>query len=170
MAPQPNEEHARGPGRRGEMLALAGFLVLCLAVAAAGGAVTATSVDGWYQTLTKPSFNPPDWVFAPVWTTLFVLMAVAGWRVWRRRGHPGRALALTLFGVQLALNLLWSCLFFGLQAIGAALVEVVMLLGAILATSAMFSRIDRRAAWLMVPYAAWVSFAVLLNTSIWMLN
>ena len=150
--------------------ALAGFLALCLAVAAAGGAVTATSVGTWYAGLAKPAFNPPDWMFAPVWTTLFVMMAFAAWRVWRARGLAGARGALGAWLLQLALNLGWSLLFFGARMIGAALVEVVVLLAAILATLALFWRIDRVAGALLVPYAAWVAFATLLNAALWRLN
>ncbi len=163
-----------GDGRRHvrprELVALGVAVAGCLAVAALGGAVTAQSVGGWYQTLSKPAFNPPDQVFAPVWTVLYVMMAVAAWRVWRRREAPGRGRALALFAAQLALNLAWSVLFFGLQAVGAALVEILVLWLAILITTAAFARIDRAAAWLMVPYLAWVSFAVALNAAIWRLN
>jgi tryptophan-rich sensory protein len=152
------------------MRALVGFTVACLAVAGVGGAVTALSVDDWYKALTKPPFNPPDWVFAPVWTALYLLMAVAAWRVWRHRSSPERRSALVLFAIQLALNLLWSCVFFGLMAVGAALVEIVALWAAILGTAYKFIRIDLAAGWLMVPYAVWVSFAAVLNAAIWWLN
>ena len=153
-----------------DVLALLGFTAACLAVAGVGGAVTALSVDDWYRELTKPPFNPPDWVFAPVWTALYLLMAIAAWRVWRYRHYPGRRPALVLFAIQLALNLLWSCLFFGLGAVGVALVEIVALWAAILATAAKFVRIDLAAGWLMAPYAGWVSFATVLNAAIWWLN
>ena len=158
-----------GAGRR-DLLALAGFVAGCLAIAGLGGAVTSLSVGGWYQGLTKPPFNPPDQVFAPVWTALYLMMAVAAWRVWRHRESRGRGRGLVLFALQLALNLLWSCLFFGLMAVGAALVEIVVLWVAIVATAAAFGHIDRAAGWLMVPYAAWVLFAAVLNAAIWWLN
>ncbi len=151
-------------------LPFAGFLLLCFAVAGIGGAVTASSVNGWYQTLNKPSFNPPDWIFGPVWTTLFVLMALAAALVWRRGRMPGRGAALGWFLAQLALNLAWSCLFFGLQAIGGAFVCLILLWAAIAGTLAGFHRIDRWAGLLLVPYLAWVSFAGLLNFVIWRLN
>ena len=153
-----------------DIAGLAAFLALCLAVSAIGGAVTATSVGGWYQTLHKPSFNPPDWIFAPVWTTLYLMMAVAGWRVWRAHGLRRARAAMTLFGAQLVLNLGWSILFFGFRSIGAALAEVVVLLVAILATTAAFWRHDRLAGALFVPYAAWVAYATLLNAALWRLN
>lgn len=152
------------------MLGLAGFLTLCLIVARIGGAITAASVGTWYQGLEKPAFNPPDWVFAPVWTTLYVLMAIAGWRVWRRVPLKAGGTSLAVFGLQLALNLTWSFLFFGLQGIGLALVDVVVLLLAIIANTVLFWRIDRWAGALFVPYALWVAYATVLNASLWLLN
>lgn len=151
-------------------MALVVFVALCLAVAAVGGAVTATSVGTWYAALAKPSFNPPDWLFGPVWTTLYLMMAVAAWRVWRARGRVDARAALGLWALQLALNLVWSFVFFGARMIGAALVEIVVLLVAILATLALFWRIDRVAGALLVPYAAWVGFATLLTAALWRLN
>ena len=159
-----------GASRRRDLLGLAGFTATCLAVAGVGGVVTRLSVDGWYQGLVKPPFNPPDWVFAPVWTTLYLLMALAAWRVWRHRQSPGRRSALLLFAIQLSLNLLWSCLFFGLKAVGLAFIEIVALWPTIVATAMRFRHIDAAAGWLMVPYVAWVSFAVVLNGAIWWLN
>ena len=160
-------------GRLREALGLAGFLALCFAVAGAGGAVTATSVGGWYQGLEKPAFNPPDGVFAPVWSVLYAMIALAGWRVWRRRGWTRNGApepALVAWALQLGLNLCWSFVFFGARLIGAALVEIVLLLVAIAVTTGLFARIDRIAAWLMAPYAAWVAFAALLNAALWRLN
>ncbi len=149
--------------------ALAGFVALCLAVGAAGGLATATSVATWYPTLAKPAFNPPNWVFGPVWTTLYVLMAIAAWRVWRS-GAPGARLALGAWALQLALNLCWSLVFFGLQRIGAALAEILVLFAAIVLTAHLFWRIDRPAGALFAPYIAWVAFAAVLNTALWRLN
>ena len=157
------------PGRR-DSLGFIAFLVLCLAVAALGGAATASSVGNWYPTLAKPAFNPPNWIFAPVWTALYFMMAVAGWRVWRRDGLRRARWALTLFALQLALNLAWSILFFGMRSIGAALIEIVLLLLAILATALAFWKRERAAGMLFIPYAAWVAFAAVLNAAIWRLN
>jgi len=157
------------PGKR-DTVGFIAFLALCLAVSAVGGAVTATSVGSWYRTLAKPPFNPPDWVFAPVWTVLFFMMAAAGWRVWRRDGLRRARLPLTLFALQLALNLGWSMVFFGMRSIGGALVEIIALLLAILATTAVFWRRDRVAGTLFIPYAGWVAFAAVLNAAIWRLN
>lgn len=133
------------------MLGLIVFLILCLAVSGFGGTITATSFGTWYQVLEKPPFNPPDWVFALVWTTLHILMGIAAWRVWRLgRSETGRT-ALAVFAVQLVLNLAWSFLFFGLQRIGWGLVEIVVLFLAIIANAFMFWRIGRLAGMLFVP-------------------
>jgi len=156
--------------RRRDTVAFIAFLAPCLAVSAIGGAITATSVGTWYQSLAKPPFNPPDWIFAPVWTVLFFMMAIAGWRVWRRDGLRKSRLALMLFACQLVLNLAWSILFFGFRSIGAALVEILVLLLAILATTVMFWQRDRVAGMLFVPYAGWVAFATALNAALWQLN
>ena len=156
--------------RRLDLFGLCIFVALCLLVSAAGGVVTATSVDTWYQALAKPSFNPPDWVFAPVWTTLYFLMGVSGWRVWRRSASRATRGALALFGLQLFLNFAWSALFFGFQRIDLALIDIVILFVAIVANMILFWRIERLATLLLVPYAAWVVFAIVLNVSIWLLN
>ncbi len=159
-----------GKVRRLDVLGLVGFLLACFVVSGIGGLVTASSVGGWYATLDKPAFNPPDWVFAPVWTMLYVLMAVAAWRVWRTGATTERRNALIAFAVQLALNLLWSILFFGLQLIGMALLEISLLLSAIAVCAVLFWRVEHLAGWLLVPYLAWVAFATALNLSLWLLN
>jgi benzodiazapine receptor len=151
-------------------LGLIAFLALSLAVSVIGGVITAASVSTWYPTLQKPPFNPPNWIFAPVWTTLYILMAIAGWRVWRQTAQRISDRPMILYGLQLGLNLLWSILFFGLQAVGWALVDVVALLLVIVATTLLFWRIDRFAGLLFLPYLAWTSFASVLNASIWWLN
>ena len=153
-----------------QALALSAFVAVCLAIGAIGGAVTSTSVGTWYQQLRKPSFNPPDWVFGPVWTVLYIAMAVAAWRVWRRLGLGDTRYSLSLFAIQLFLNLAWTILFFGFQQIGLALVEIVVLFAVILATAIAFWRRDRGAGLLFVPYLGWVGFAALLNASLWRLN
>ncbi|PLP60782.1 TspO protein [Mesorhizobium loti] len=132
---------------------------------------TYPNIATWYAGLIKPSFNPPNWIFAPVWTTLYVLMAYAVWRVLRGAGKLGeRRVALTLFFVQLALNALWSWLFFGLHNPLAGLLNIIPQLLIIVATILRFRRLDSLAAWCLVPLAAWVAFAVLLNAEIWRLN
>ncbi|MDH3195650.1 MAG: tryptophan-rich sensory protein [Hyphomicrobiales bacterium] len=153
-----------------DLLGLFGFVVLCLLVSSVGGIVTATSVGTWYQTLQKPPFNPPDWVFAPVWTALYLFMAVAGWRVWRHWKSKNRWRALLVFAVQLGLNLAWSFLFFGLQRIDLAMVQIIVLLFAIIANTVLFWQIDRLAGVLFVPYVLWVMYAMALNVSLWLLN
>ena len=155
---------------RNELPALAAFIALCLAVSAIGGWVTATSVGTWYQTLQRPSFNPPDWVFGPVWVTLYVMIAVAGWRVWRRRGLAAARREMVAYALQLALNLGWSFVFFGARMIGAAFAEILLLLAAIVVTAVLFWRADRIAGLLFVPYVGWVAFASVLNFSLWRLN
>jgi benzodiazapine receptor len=165
-----NERPFIQAGSGKDFAGLAGFILLCFAISALGAWITASSVGTWYQTLAKPAFNPPDWVFAPVWTTLFLMIAVSGWRVWRRSGFGAAKNAFSLYFFQLALNLLWSFLFFGAQAIGAAFVEIMVLLAAIVVTGIVFARHDRVAAYLLVPYAAWVAFATLLTGAIWSLN
>ena len=165
-----SESASNRPARRRDLLGLGAFLALCLVVSGIGGLVTATSVGGWYMTLDKPAFNPPNWIFAPVWTLLYLMMAVAGWRVWRSPATAARVNALRLFGLQLALNLLWSVVFFGFQLIGTALIEILMLLSAIVFNTLLFWRIERLAGWLFFPYVLWVSFAAVLNLSLWLLN
>ena len=154
------------PGKRWGLLV--GLLALCCAVAGIGGWVTATSVESWYPTLAKPGFTPPDRVFGPVWSVLYAMMAVAAWLALRRVGWRDRALGL--FFAQLALNLAWSVLFFGLQLVGAALAEILLLLALIAATTLAFWRIDRRAGLLLFPYLLWVGYASLLNGAIWLMN
>lgn len=157
--------------RRRTFVALLAFLGSALAAGAIGGFATAPSVTTWYAGLNKPSFNPPNAVFGPVWTTLYVLMALSAWPVWRTGpARPQVRRALAAYGVQLGLNLAWSLLFFGLRAPLIALVEVVALWLAILVTIVLFWRADRVASVLMLPYLAWVSFATLLNFEIWRLN
>ena len=153
-----------------DVLSLLGFLALCFAVAAAGGAVTASSVHGWYQALAKPPFNPPDWLFAPVWSALYAMIALAGWRLWRRREARAARAALRWWVLQLAFNLAWSFAFFGARLPGLALADIVLLLGALGITIRLAALADRPAAWLLAPYAAWTAFAAVLNASIWYLN
>jgi len=143
------------------------LLVFLLLAFAAGGVGSLAMPDAWYAALAKPSFNPPNGVFAPVWTALFVLMAVAAWRVYR---HAGFGAAIALWLAQLVFNAAWSPLFFGLHRIGLALADIVVLLALILATSIAFFRIDRIAAALLLPYLAWVAFATALTLAIFRLN
>lgn len=151
-------------------IGLIAWLALCFAVAAVGGRWTAGEVQGWYHTLHMPWIAPPDWIFAPVWTLLYALMAVAAWRVGQTTCPSARSLALGLFLMQLALNCVWSYLFFHCHEIGGALVEILLLWAAIGATVWSFARVDAKAGWLLAPYWAWVSFASVLNAFIWQLN
>jgi translocator protein len=146
------------------------FIAVCLGAGSLGAIATTPEIDGWYRTLAKPDWNPPDSVFGPVWTTLFILMGIAGWLVWKPAGFKAAAMPLTLFGVQLVLNVAWSWIFFGMHQPGWAFVEIVILWLAIVATTVAFFRSSQIAGWLMVPYLAWVSFAAVLNFTIWRLN
>jgi len=149
------------------LLALAAWVVLCFSAAAIG----AQFMPGeWYASLKKPSWNPPNWIFGPVWTALYAMMAVAAWLVWRRGGFAAQALPLAAFLVQLVLNALWSWLFFGLKNPGLAFAEIVALWVAIATTLLLFRRPSATAAWLLAPYLAWVTFASLLNFTLWRLN
>jgi len=136
-----------------------------------GAIFTTPNIDGWYAGIVKPMLNPPAWVFGPVWTTLFVLMGIAAYLVWRQ-GLERREvkLALGIFLGQLVLNTFWSIVFFGMQSPGGAFVELIFLWLAILATIVAFAKVSRPAAWLLAPYILWVSFAGYLNFAIWMLN
>jgi benzodiazapine receptor len=153
-----------------DLVMLAVFVALCLGIGALGASVVATSVDTWYAALAKPPFTPPDRVFGPVWSVLYVLMAIAAWRVWRAADRDTRRGPLTLFALQLALTLGWTVVFFGLQKIGAALATIVVLDVGVVVTTLAFRSIDRWAGLLMVPYLAWVAFATVLNIAIWRLN
>ncbi len=136
-----------------------------------GSLFTSSSVSGWYSLIEKPAFNPPNWVFAPVWTFLYLLMGIAAFLIWRR-GLDKKEVrsALIIFLFQLTLNLFWSFLFFGLQNPGIAFTEIISLWFAILATILAFFQISKVAAVLLIPYILWVSFAAFLNYSIWNLN
>jgi benzodiazapine receptor len=144
-----------------------GLLMFLAFVAIAGAMGTLALPDAWYVALAKPSFNPPNWIFPPVWTLLYVLMAIAAWRVYRAAGW---CTALGAWIAQLVFNGAWSPLFFGLHRIGWALADIIVLLALVVTTTVLFFRRDRIAGSLMVPYAAWVAFATLLTLTIWRLN
>ncbi|HVP83612.1 MAG TPA: TspO/MBR family protein [Rhizomicrobium sp.] len=145
------------------------FLSICLGIAAVAGFVTVANIPTWYADLAKPSFTPPNAIFGPVWTLLYVLIAVSGWMVWRKIGFsPDRP--LVIYGLQLALNFAWSFIFFGSHLIGLAVFDILLLWLAILWNIVIFWRVDRVAAALLVPYLAWVSFASALNIAVWQLN
>jgi tryptophan-rich sensory protein len=154
-----------------DFLKLGVSLVAPLAAGFLGALATQPAVEGWYEALQKPTFTAPVWMFSPVWTTLYILMGVAVFLVWRHGCSKRRVrTALVIFVVQLVLNAGWSVVFFGLRAPGWALVHIIVLLAAIIVTIIAFSRVSRAAAWLLVPYLAWVAFATYLTVGFWMLN
>ena len=146
-------------------------VVIAERVGVSGAVATVEAVRDWYPTLEKPWFTPPNWLFGPAWTTLYAMMGVAAYLVWRHGWEQGAVkAALVAYGVQLALNALWSPVFFGLRAPGPGLVVIVALWIAIAVTIVWFGRVSTIAAWLMVPYLAWVTYATALNFEIWRLN
>lgn len=150
-------------------------LIIAIAVSELAGIVgsvfTTPSITGWYANLVKPQLAPPNWIFGPVWTTLFVLMGIAAFLVWRKGlNRRDVKIALGIFIGQLVLNTLWSVIFFGLHSPGGAFIEIIFLWLAILATIIAFARVFKPAAWLLAPYILWVSFAAYLNFMIWTLN
>jgi translocator protein len=144
------------------------FLLATLAVGASASIFTEPSIPTWYAGLLHPSFAPPDWVFAPVWTTLYALMAVAAWRVWRVAGT--KSPEMIVYAAQLIFNFAWSAIFFAAHRIGLAFAEICVLLVLILAAAILFWRRDRIAGLLLLPYLAWSSFAAALNHAFWALN
>ncbi len=145
-------------------------LLIPLSIGGISGFATATSITDWYVALNKPSFNPPNYLFAPVWTTLYALMGISLFLVWKSPEGRDRNNALVIFAVQIALNFIWSFLFFKFNLIGVALVEIVLLWISILMMIIFFRRISKLAAFLQIPYLLWVSFATILNSAIWHLN
>lgn len=140
-------------------------------VGIAGSLFTIRAIPTWYAGLIQPTFAPPNWVFGPVWTLLYLFMGIAAWLIWKRGlGDSGIKRALIIFDVQLVLNALWAVIFFGLHSPGSAFIEIILLWLAILATIFLFYKISKLAMWLLVPYILWVSFAAYLNYQIWMLN
>lgn len=143
----------------------------CLLAGSIGAFATQSSVHTWYTTLTKPSFNPPDWVFAPVWTILYIAMGISAGRVWSNGFHHRWVkTAMYHFIFQLLLNTLWSLVFFGLKEVFGALIVIITLLTLLLFTFKWFKIVDKLAAYLLIPYILWVGFALVLNFSIWKLN
>jgi tryptophan-rich sensory protein len=145
-------------------------VAVCLGTGALGAWLTADGVRDWYPGLNKPAWTPPDWVFGPVWTLLYLLMAVAAWLVWLRADARAARPALGLFLGQLVLNAGWSGLFFALHSPGLAFAEILVLWPAIAATLVSFARVSRLAAGLLVPYLLWVTYAAALNGAIWVMN
>ena len=163
------DSQGRGSAFTDELPGLFRALIEPGTAASIGSAATFSSVDSWYQTLDKPSFNPPRWVFGPAWSALYVLMGIADHLVTRERTEAAKN-AKRIYRVQLVLNALWSVLFFGLRSPLAALVEIVLLWVAILMTIAAFWKVSKPAAMLLVPYFLWTTFATVLNASIWAKN
>jgi benzodiazapine receptor len=157
------------PSRWRDFTALLAFLATCFAVAGLGGYWTSLGLGPWYDGLRQPSWSPPNRVFGPVWTLLYASMAVAAWLVWRQ-GCAEARVPLAWFGVQLALNLAWTGLFFALRRPGPAFAEIILLWAVILATTVAFGRVSRLAAGLLAPYLAWVAYAAALNFALWRLN
>jgi len=154
-----------------EILKLAASIVICLLAGFIGSIFTNRSITTWYASLKKPSFNPPDWLFGPVWTILFLLMGISLFLIWRKGlNYQLVKIALIIFGAQLILNILWSFLFFTLRAPLAGFIEIVILWFAILLTILCFYKISQLAAILLIPYILWVSFASVLNFFLWRLN
>ncbi|WP_048129801.1 MULTISPECIES: TspO/MBR family protein [unclassified Methanosarcina] len=146
-------------------------IILCQFVGAIGAIFTSSSLESWYLLLEKPAFNPPSWVFFPVWTTLYTFMGISLYFVWEKGLQQKEVkVGLFLFGLQLGLNILWSFLFFGLQSPYYAFLEIVLLWLSILLTAIQFWKISKTASYLLIPYLLWVSFATLLNYQIWVLN
>jgi len=154
--------------RRAKRRPLYLFLIATLAVGASASVFTEPNIATWYAGLNRPAIAPPNWVFAPVWTTLYIMMAIAGWLAWKRTGL--KSLEMAAFAIQLALNFAWSFVFFSLHQIGAALVEIVVLDLAILATLILFIRRSMWAGLLLLPYLGWTCFATLLTWEFWRLN
>ncbi len=156
--------------KRSDILKLAASIFLCQAAGFLGSLFTTPAIPTWYQTLKKPFFTPPNWIFSPVWISLFVLMGIALFLVWRRQEHPRFKTALIFFFVQLILNILWSIAFFGLKSPLLGLIDIVLLWMAILLTILNFLKVSKVAGWLLLPYLLWVSFATILNYFLWVLN
>lgn len=153
-----------------EWALLAAFVLGCLAAGFLGSVATTPNIPTWYATLVRPALSPPNWVFGPVWTALYILMGIAAFLVWQRRDHPAAKAGLALFGVQLALNVAWSWVFFAAHTLGLAFVVVAALWLSILGTIERFYRVYPLAAYLLVPYLAWTTFASYLTGAFWYLN
>lgn len=153
-----------------DVLKLAISIILCQAAGFLGSLFTTPAIPTWYATLNKPFFTPPNWIFSPVWISLFILMGISLFTIWRRQDHPQVKTALVFFFVQLILNILWSAAFFGLRAPLLGLMDIVLLWIAILFTILNFLKVTKFAGVLLIPYLLWVSFATLLNFSLWILN
>ena len=155
---------------RSDLIKLIVSVTCTVGLGSLGGLFTISEIPVWYAGLQKPSFNPPNWLFGPVWTMLYLLMGIAFYLIWKQPASPVKSTALLLFIIQFVLNFCWSFIFFKQHAIGMALIEIVLMWGMFFLTILWFGKISSLAAWLLVPYISWVSFATLLNTAIWKLN
>ena len=153
-----------------DILKLVASVILCQLAGFLGSLFTTPAIPTWYVTLNKPSFTPPNWIFSPVWISLFILMGISLFFVWRRQGHPKLKIALVFFFIQLILNILWSAAFFGIRSPLLGLIDIVLLWIAILLTIQNFVKVSKFAGLILLPYFLWVSFATLLNFSLWFLN
>lgn len=152
------------------MISLVCFILVCLGVGFTGAGVTAEAIPAWYEFLNKPPGTPPNWLFAPVWTTLYLLMGISVWFIWRRRKDVKVNTALALFAAQLGINAAWSPVFFGMRNPGAGLAVILTMWVFIALTIRAFLKVEKRAGFLLVPYMIWVSYAVWLNAGILFLN
>jgi len=153
-----------------DWVVLAGFVLLVFAISGAGAIIVADAPGTWYAGLAKPTFTPPGWLFGPVWTILYISMAVAAWLVWMRRSTKPVTRPLVVFGIQLFLNAIWTPLFFGLHNLQAAMIDLAALWISLLATIILFWRVRPSAGMLLLPYMAWTTFAGVLNFCIVQLN
>ena len=147
------------------------FVILCLLLGnGLGGYFTFISVETWYQTINKPNFNPPDWIFAPVWTTLYIFMGISIWLIWKSNSSKNRTLGIIIFCLQFFFNIFWTYLFFGIQKIGASFFEIIILIFLILLNINYFFKTNKIESYLLVPYLLWVIYASILTFNIWILN
>jgi benzodiazapine receptor len=158
-------------GKTGKILKLLISIIVCECAGIIGSVFTTSAIPTWYASLQKPAFTPPNWLFAPVWITLYLLMGIAAFIIWRKGLDEKKVrTALIIFAVQLVINILWSVVFFGLESPLSGLIVIIILWIAILITILRFAKISPAAAWIIVPYILWVSIATALNASIWALN
>lgn len=158
-------------GNRLSAWALIVSLLITLGIGAVAGLFTEPEIKTWYIYLHKPTFNPPNWIFAPVWTSLYILIGISAWMIWKQRNSmPGYTSAKNIYFVQLFFNFLWSIVFFGTHQIFGAIIIIALLWVCIIINMGKFARLNKTAAWLLLPYLLWVSFAGVLNVSIYLLN
>ncbi len=146
------------------------FILICQSVGIIGATFTMSSLDNWYRTIQKPSWNPPDWIFGPVWTTLYAIMGFSMWTIWKNRATQKISWCIIIFIIQLLLNGIWTPLFFGLKNPALALIDIMFLFSAIIATIIIFYKVNRLASLILIPYLLWVGFATILNYHLWKLN